>query len=140
MKHSGLSEGSFSNVKGGWGVSARTPRSISPICEMGLILLIAIGLLSCAFMMSCLTRWMEEGKPKTPTTLGLNSAPDSGKPFLVRSGNVNQTGSVARTHRTGTSSSSRRSALQSQSDGSEKLVHERIARHLAMRTAYRREE
>ena len=50
-----------------WGVSARIRRSISPICEMGLIVLIAIGLLSCAFTIYCLARCVKEGTDR-PTT------------------------------------------------------------------------
>ena len=68
MKRSGLSDRVFGNVVFRWGVSARILRSISPICEMGLIVLMAIGLLSCAFMIYCLARWVKEGTEKAPTT------------------------------------------------------------------------
>lgn len=91
----------FGNVERCWGSFRADTSKHSPICEIGLIPLTAIGLLGCAFMIYRLTRWVRKGTGKTPTTRKVNIATNPGQPFLVGTGNADKTGSVARTCREG---------------------------------------
>ena len=51
---------------------------------MGLILFIAIGLLSCAFLLFVLTQWIKEGRRTSPKRRA-REEPNQSQPFLVHS-------------------------------------------------------
>ena len=105
---------------------------------MGLLLLVALALLGCVFMLYVLIRWIQDPKGKTAIER-TNSAPDR-KLFLVKDGR----GKEARQRRSGESAvvdcaPTTGLALELQRSGSEWFVHKRIVGRLATRVVFRRE-
>src|SRR5262249_49271208 len=137
MKRSGLSEGIFGSVDRGWGAFARADRTyeaLSAIHDMGLLAFVAIGLLSCAFLLFVLTRWIRDGQRRPPTH---KAAGDStqGQPFVVTSGKYAESRhkAAARKRRAFQDRPSPPGGLQREFSNSERAVYERIAKHVINR-------
>src|SRR5262249_45368398 len=100
---------------------------------MGLILFIAIGLLSCAFLLFVLAQWIREGRRTSPKRKAAEEA-SLNQPFLVHSNKVNRPRNKAAPRKRGGLRGRPRSVgLEGAFDDFERAVYERIARHAVRR-------
>lgn|SRR5215469_9118618 len=109
-------------------------KALPPIYNMGLILFIAIGLVSCAFFLFVLRQWMRDSQRRPSAHKGADDS-SQGLPFVVSSQKNTRSRQKAATRKRGAlqDRSSPARGFETELDNSERAVYERIARHVASR-------
>jgi len=134
MNRSGLPDDVFANVGHSWGSAACIGSSLferSPLIpDMGLIVFIAIGLLSCVFLLFVLSQWIRKSRPKSRKRAAAKEASQS-QPFLVHSRKVRELGRKAGPRKQGALRQRlpHPVGIEVRFGDSERAVYERIARY-----------